>query len=38
MFEEDIAESEELHLDKFVRRSIVTRILERMAYSFRHWL
>jgi cardiolipin synthase len=38
MLEQDIAESEQLDLGTFGRRPILTRILERLAYGFRHWL
>ncbi len=38
MLLEDMAESEELTANTFAKRPILIRCLERLAYSFRHWL
>jgi cardiolipin synthase len=38
MLEEDMAESTEIHWEDYRRRSWLTRALERLAYSLRHWL
>ena len=32
-----MAASQEIHWDVFRRRSLLSRILQRLAYSFRHW-
>jgi len=37
MLEADMGASHEIQWETFRRRSLVTRILERVAYSFRHW-
>jgi len=37
MLEADMAAGKEIHWETFRKRSLVTRILERVAYSFRHW-
>lgn len=38
MFEDDLAGAGELDLGAFADRSLVTRVLERLAYSLRRWL
>lgn len=38
MFEEEMGASEEVLWSSFRRRSLFTRLLERLAYSLRHWL
>jgi cardiolipin synthase len=38
MLEGDISASTELTLATFERRSLVERLLERLAHSLRHWL
>jgi cardiolipin synthase len=38
MLEEDMAASTELKLESFARRSLLVRLLERMAYALRRWL
>ena len=37
MLEEDMAEGEEILWENFRRRSLIERVLERLAYAFRHW-
>jgi cardiolipin synthase A/B len=37
MLEADMAASQEIHWDSFRRRSLLSRVLERLAYAFRHW-
>jgi cardiolipin synthase len=37
MLEADMAAGQEIHWETFRRRSLLTRVLERLAYSFRHW-
>jgi cardiolipin synthase len=37
MLEADMAASEEVRWDVFRRRSLLVRLLERLAYGFRHW-
>ncbi len=37
MLKADMAASQEIHWDAFRRRSLLSRILQRLAYSFRHW-
>lgn len=37
MLEADMAASQEIHWESFRRRSLLSRILERVAYAFRHW-
>jgi cardiolipin synthase len=37
MLEADMAAGREIHWADFRKRSFVTRILERLAYAFRHW-
>jgi cardiolipin synthase len=38
MLEENMAGAEEIHLATFKRRSLVTKLLERLAYKLRLWL
>ncbi len=38
MLEGDMREAEEIALSTFQKRSLLTRLIERLAYSFRHWL
>jgi phosphatidylserine/phosphatidylglycerophosphate/cardiolipin synthase-like enzyme len=38
MFEDEMGAGEEVLWSAFRRRSLFTRLLERMAYSLRHWL
>lgn len=37
MLEEDMAAAREIRWEEFRRRSLLTRLLERLAYAFRHW-
>ncbi|HEX7499298.1 MAG TPA: phospholipase D-like domain-containing protein [Polyangia bacterium] len=37
MLEADMVASQEIHWESFRRRSLLSRILERVAYAFRHW-
>jgi cardiolipin synthase A/B len=37
MLESDMTAGREIHWDEFCRRSWLTRLLERLAYAFRHW-
>ena len=37
MLEADMAAGQEIHWETFRRRSLFTRVLERLAYAFRHW-
>jgi cardiolipin synthase len=37
MLEADMAASQEVRWEDFRRRSLLQRLLERLAYSFRHW-
>jgi cardiolipin synthase len=37
MLEADMAAGQEIHWETFRRRSLLTRVLERLAYAFRHW-
>jgi cardiolipin synthase A/B len=37
MLEADMAAGKEIRWDDFRRRSLLTRVLERLAYAFRHW-
>ena len=37
MLEADMAAAQEIRWDDFRRRSLLTRLLERLAYAFRHW-
>jgi cardiolipin synthase len=38
MIEADVAQSHEITLETFQRRSLLERLLERLAHSLRHWL
>ena len=38
LLEGDMADSEELTREHFANRSVIERLLERLAYSLRHWL
>lgn len=37
MLETDMAAAREIRWEEFRRRSLLTRLLERLAYAFRHW-
>jgi hypothetical protein len=37
MLTADMAAGQEIRWDDFRRRSLLTRLLERLAYAFRHW-
>lgn len=38
MFQDDMESGQEITRDEFARRSLLSRLLERIAYSLRHWL
>jgi len=37
MLKADMAASQEIHWESFRRRSLLSRVLERLAYAFRRW-
>jgi cardiolipin synthase len=37
MLKTDMAASQEIQWESFRRRSLLERVLERLAYAFRHW-